>query len=236
MKRIFLILVVVCALHTNVSAQESTTYFFMGNIYGGDKQYAYLPVYLSYGENPEKIIAVSMSNGQGVISFFGVPIDEHKDYVFTIPFPKGSQQYIYRGLSQGEEFSFASGNISIHMKIEDEMLDYVTIEEKYVEKEDEERSIKDWLLSQFPTIELDDNTFVDKKTQKSLRLLLNGMPMPEEQIVPILNEGKMNMVKKVVLAKLKEPNDYIAGAIEIVIPIAPVQEYVKTTYSLQRIK
>lgn len=222
MKRILILTTALCALCLtcfNLKAQENTTYFFRVIVTTspdeGGTPLAYLPVYLSRKEAPDKIIAVRMTDRIGQAWFIDVPIDIYKDYIFTLPFKDGELRYLNPGYTK--EPSFKGGNADNPILV-DAGMQWETSVEKTPGTDIGKLSTLDWLLKEFPNIAIDGANFYDKKSEATLQLLINGT-IPDgtdmAKMVKILQKNPAKNVESAKLSLLINGGDYFAGAIDI---------------------
>lgn len=219
---------------SKVKAQPSTNYWFEGNIYmtqtDKEKRYPYLPVYLSTLDSPDEIIAVGMSNSVGTISFKGIPIDISKDYILSLPFRNNVIRYRFHGIKNP---TFKTGNVSIHMKLDEDIPNYYTTKEFEINEKVYSLNFIDWVVRD-NSISYDNNSFIDKSKQLGFRIFVNGMMLPDDKLQTLLRQLTMDMVKKVSFIYLND-NEYFVGAIDIRLSIGNVPNISETTFTLNKI-
>lgn len=232
--RLFVFLCVAFS-HLISYAQESTNYFFLGNIYyqdadGQELRLPYLPVMMARRDNPDKIIAVSMTNSVGTVSFLGIPMDISKDYIFTLDLPSGQKRFLFTGIANP---SFKGGNVSIHMRL-DKHEKYLTLQRLAIAK------------GQMDTPALDIATSAIKGASRkgvnitnseglSYRIFLRGRPVQDKKIEEALQSLTGSFIENIVISHPIEENDYFAGAIDFITTIGKPLSIEKTTYSLERL-
>ena len=238
MKLKFLFLFFLCAYFFNALGQVNTTYFFLGNVYsvrehGLEKRYPYLPVYLSLKEKPDEVIAVGMTDAVGTISFKGTPMDIAKAYIFTLPFPDRERKFVFRGIPNP---SFKSGNVTVHTRIDEECKQsYFERKVLQPEKADEDKKFAEWLRQQNVGIECEGNNFFDKESERSYRIMFNGVSLPADKTKQVLGLVTMGMIKNVFIVQLTLPDDNFAGAIDIRLIEGEVPTIKTTTFSLDEL-
>ena len=238
MKLKFLFLFFLCAYFFNALGQVNTTYFFLGNVYsvrehGLEKRYPYLPVYLSLKEKPDELVAVGMTDAVGTISFKGTPMDIAKAYIFTLPFPDRERKFVFRGIPNP---LFKSGNVTVHTRIEEECKQsYFERKVLQPEKADEDKKFAEWLRQQNVGIECEGNNFFDKESERSFRIMFNGVSLPADKTKQVLGLITMGMIKNVFIVQLTLPDDNFAGAIDIRLIEGEVPTIKTTTFSLDEL-
>ena len=238
MKLKVLFLIAMCAFFSKVKSQENTTYFFLGNVYsvrdyGLEKRYPYLPVYLSLKEKPDEIVAVGMTDAVGTISFKGTPMDIAKAYIFTLPLPDRERKFVFNGTPNP---SFKSGNVTVHTRIEEECKQsYFERSELLPKKADGDRKFAEWLRQQDVGIECEGNNFFDKDSERSYRIMFNGVSLPADKTKQVLGLVTMEMIKNVFIVQLTLPDDNFAGAIDIRLIEGEVPTIKATTFSLDEL-
>ncbi len=238
MKLKFLFLFFLCAYFFNALGQVNTTYFFLGNVYsvrehGLEKRYPYLPVYLSLKEKPDEVVAVGMTDAVGTISFKGTPMDIAKAYIFTLPFPDRERKFVFRGIPNP---SFKSGNVTVHTRIDEECKQsYFERKVLQPEKADEDKKFAEWLRQQNVGIECEGNNFFDKESERSYRIMFNGVSLPADKTKQVLGLVTMGMIKNVFIVQLTLPDDNFAGAIDIRLIEGEVPTIKTTTFSLDEL-
>lgn len=238
MKLKFLFLFFLCAYFFNALGQVNTTYFFLGNVYsvrehGLEKRYPYLPVYLSLKEKPDEVVAVGMTDAVGTISFKGTPMDIAKAYIFTLPFPDRERKFVFRGIPNP---SFKSGNVTVHMRIDEECKQsYFERKILQPEKADGDKKIAEWLRQQNVGIECEGNNFFDKESERSYRIMFNGVLLPANKVQRVMSLLTMEMIKNVFIVQLTLPDDNFAGAIDIRLIEGEVPTIKATTFSLDEL-
>lgn len=238
MKLKFLFLFFLCAYFFNALGQVNTTYFFLGNVYsvrehGLEKRYPYLPVYLSLKEKPDEVIAVGMTDAVGTISFKGTPMDIAKAYIFTLPLPDRERKFVFRGIPNP---SFKSGNVTVHTRIGEECKQsYFERKVLQPEKADEDKKFAEWLRQQNVGIECEGNNFFDKESERSYRIMFNGVSLLADKTKQVLGLVTMGMVKNVFIVQLTLPDDNFAGAIDIRLTEGEVPTIKATTFSLDEL-
>lgn len=238
MKLKFLFLFFLCAYFFNALGQVNTTYFFLGNVYsvrehGLEKRYPYLPVYLSLKEKPDELVAVGMTDAVGTISFKGTPMDIAKAYIFTLPFPDRERKFVFRGIPNP---LFKSGNVTVHTRIEEECKQsYFERKVLQPEKADEDKKFAEWLRQQNVRIECEGNNFFDKESERSFRIMFNGVSLPADKTKQVLGLVTMGMIKNVFIVQLTLPDDNFAGAIDIRLIEGEVPTIKTTTFSLDEL-
>lgn len=238
MKLKFLFLFFLCAYFFNALGQVNTTYFFLGNVYsvrehGLEKRYPYLPVYLSLKEKPDEVIAVGMTDAVGTISFKGTPMDIAKAYIFTLPLPDRERKFVFNGIPNP---SFKSGNVTVHMRIDEECKQsYFERKILQPEKADEDKKFAEWLRQQNVGIECEGNNFFDKESERSYRIMFNGVSLPADKTKQVLGLVTMGMIKNVFIVQLTLPDDNFAGAIDIRLIEGEVPTIKTTTFSLDEL-
>ncbi len=232
--KIFYFTICIIMFGAKAEAQFSTNYWFEGNIYttrmDEEKRYPYLPVYLSLKESPDDMVAVGMSNSVGVISFKGVPIDISKDYIVSLPFGDKEVKYCFYGIKNP---SFKAGNVSIHMKLDEDMPDYYTSKEFVIEDKEYSLGFIDWAI-QHNDVAYCEHVFIDRSKQLGFRIFVNGMMLPDDKLQTLLKQLSMDMVKKVTIIYLND-SDYFAGAIDIRLSMGDIPSVSKTTFTLNKI-
>ena len=238
MKLKFLFLFFLCAYFFNALGQVNTTYFFLGNVYsvrehGLEKRYPYFPVYLSLKEKPDEVVAVGMTDAVGTISFKGTPMDIAKAYIFILPFPDRERKFVFNGIPNP---SFKSGNVTIHTRIDEECKQsYFERKVLQPEKTDGDKKIAEWLRQQDVGIECEGNNFFDKESERSFRIMFNGVSLPADKTKQVLGLVTMGMVKNVFIVQLTLPDDNFAGAIDIRLIEGEVPTIKTTTFSLDEL-
>ena len=238
MKLKFLFLFFLCAYFFNALGQVNTTYFFLGNVYsvrehGLEKRYPYLPVYLSLKEKPDEVVAVGMTDAVGTISFKGTPMDIAKAYIFTLPFPDRERKFVFNGIPNP---SFKSGNVTVHTRIDEECKQsYFERKVLQPEKADEDKKFAEWLRQQNVRIECEGNNFFDKESERSFRIMFNGVSLPADKTKQVLGLVTMGMIKNVFIVQLTLPDDNFAGAIDIRLIEGEVPTIKTTTFSLDEL-
>ena len=238
MKLKFLFLFFLCAYFFNALGQVNTTYFFLGNVYsvrehGLEKRYPYLPVYLSLKEKPDEVVAVGMTDAVGTISFKGTPMDIAKAYIFTLPFPDRERKFVFRGIPNP---SFKSGNVTVHTRIDEECKQsYFERKVLQPEKADEDKKFAEWLRQQNVGIECEGNNFFDKESERSYRIMFNGVLLPANKVQRVMSLLTMEMIKNVFIVQLTLPDDNFAGAIDIRLIEGEVPTIKATTFSLDKL-
>ncbi|MFC2413069.1 MAG: hypothetical protein ACFNQF_03540 [Bacteroides sp.] len=238
MKLKFLFLFFLCAYFFNALGQVNTTYFFLGNVYsvrehGLEKRYPYLPVYLSLKEKPDEVIAVGMTDAVGTISFKGTPMDIAKAYIFTLPLPDRERKFVFNGIPNP---LFKSGNVTVHTRIDEESKQsYFERKVLQPEKADEDKKFAEWLRQQNVGIECEGNNFFDKESERSFRIMFNGVSLPADKTKQVLGLITMGMIKNVFIVQLTLPDDNFAGAIDIRLIEGEVPTIKTTTFSLDEL-
>lgn len=238
MKLKFLFLFFLCAYFFNALGQVNTTYFFLGNVYsvrehGLEKRYPYLPVYLSLKEKPDEVVAVGMTDAVGTISFKGTPMDIAKAYIFTLPLPDRERKFVFNGIPNP---SFKSGNVTVHTRIDEECKQsYFERKVLQPEKADEDKKFAEWLRQQNVGIECEGNNFFDKESERSSRIMFNGVSLPADKTKQVLGLVTMGMIKNVFIIQLTLPDDNFAGAIDIRLIEGEVPTIKTTTFSLDEL-
>lgn len=238
MKLKFLFLFFLCAYFFNALGQVNTTYFFLGNVYsvrehGLEKRYPYLPVYLSLKEKPDEVIAVGMTDAVGTISFKGTPMDIAKAYIFTLPLPDRERKFVFNGIPNP---SFKSGNVTVHVRIDEECKQsYFERKILQPEKADGDKKIAEWLRQQNVGIECEGNNFFDKESERSYRIMFNGVLLPANEVQRVMSLLTMEMIKNVFIVQLTLPDDNFAGAIDIRLIEGEVPTIKATTFSLDKL-
>ena len=238
MKLKFLFLFFLCAYFFNALGQVNTTYFFLGNVYsvrehGLEKRYPYFPVYLSLKEKPDEVVAVGMTDAVGTISFKGTPMDIAKAYIFILPFPDRERKFVFNGIPNP---SFKSGNVTIHTRIDEECKQsYFERKVLQPEKTDGDKKIAEWLRQQDVGIECEGNNFFDKESERSFRIMFNGVSLPADKTKQVLGLVTMGMIKNVFIVQLTLPDDNFAGAIDIRLIEGEVPTIKTTTFSLDEL-
>lgn len=238
MKLKFLFLFFLCAYFFNALGQVNTTYFFQGNVYsvrehGLEKRYPYLPVYLSLKEKPDEVVAVGMTDAVGTISFKGTPMDIAKAYIFTLPLPDREREFVFNGIPNP---SFKSGNVTVHTRIEEECKQsYFERSELLPKKADGDRKFAEWLRQQDVGIGCEGNNFFDKDSERSIKLMFNGVMLPADKTQQILGLLTMEIVKRVFIVKLTIPDENFAGAIDIRLIEGEAPTIKETTFSLDEL-
>ncbi len=238
MKLKVLFLIAMCAFFSKVKSQVNTTYFFLGNVYsvreyGLEKRYPYLPVYLSLKEKPDEVVAVGMTDAVGTISFKGTPMDIAKAYIFTLPLPDRERKFVFNGIPTP---SFKSGNVTVHTRIDEECKQsYFEHKVLQPEKADEDKKFTEWLRLQNVGIECEGNNFFDKESERSYRIMFNGVSLTADKVQQVLGLVTMGMVKNVFIVQLTLPDDNFAGAIDIRLIDGEVPTIEATTFSLDEL-
>lgn len=238
MKLKFLFLFFLCTYFFNALGQVNTTYFFLGNVYsvrehGLEKRYPYLPVYLSLKEKPDEVIAVGMTDAVGTISFKGTPMDIAKAYIFTLPLPDRERKFVFNGIPNP---LFKSGNVTVHTRIDEECKQsYFERKVLQPEKADEDKKFAEWLRQQNVGIECEGNNFFDKESERSFRIMFNGVSLPADKTKQVLGLITMGMIKNVFIVQLTLPDDNFAGAIDIRLIEGEVPTIKTTTFSLEEL-
>lgn len=222
-KRILLLAIcAICLVGFNLNAQENTTYFYRAIVTTSPEEgrtpFAYLPVYMSCAEAPDEIIAVRMTDRAGIASFYGIPIDIYKDYIFTLPLKDGEVRYIRTGFK--EEPRFKSGNSDSFIWL-DASTQWATVVEKTPGKDVGKLNSLEWLQKEFPDIGLDGTTFFDKKSEGTLLFSINGFVgdgVDMNKLLKLLKKLPAEYVESAELSLLSGPNDYFAGAIDMTLP------------------
>lgn len=215
--------------------QESTTYFFLGNIYslgenGKEVRYPYLPVAMAKKEAPQKIIAVSVTNAAGVISFEGIPIDITKGYIFTISLPSGTKKFLFSGINNP---SFKGGNVSIHMKL-DRPEEYLKTNVFKPEKKD----YGDYAID-FATAKIQGATrrgaTITSKNGLNYRIYMKGRPVRGRKMTEALENIPAEALEKIIITHPILENDFFAGTIDFVTTAGKNTDSESTTYTLPRL-
>ncbi len=233
---------------TNMMSQSNTQYYFLGYIYSRgnaqalnkSKVYPYLPVELRMADNPDKVLAVKVSNGNGEVSFKGVPIDQFKDYYFDIlGLETSNLRYEMKGTKK--PYRFPSGNLTTHMRLPKEMRSYYTTDEYLFGKNEEETLLLE-LLQKHVGLSYEDGSFFSEEGDLPYKLLINGRAdFNERKFVPMLPQFSGGLIKSVTLIKYTNPNQYYEGAIDLHLTLGIITDRstVKTellNYSIQQVK
>lgn len=236
--KLLFLLLTMCGLFTALNAQETNTYFFKGNVYtpnpkGMEKRYPYLPVYLSRVESPDEIIAVGMTNAVGEISFKGVPIDIHKGYIFTLDFGKEQVKYKFFGFKKP---SFKGGNVSSHMKVEEDYPEYRKENIMKPSKADDAMRIDQWILMKNPALELEGSTFILKKDELAMRVYMSGQMAHADKLAKVLSEATIDRVSEIVVNTFLSPNEYFGGSVDVRLKDFDLPKITETTFSIPKLK
>lgn len=233
---------------TNMMSQSNTQYYFLGYIYSRgnaqalnkSKVYPYLPVELRMADNPDKVLAVKVSNGNGEVSFKGVPIDQFKDYYFDIlGLETSNLRYEMKGTK--EPYRFPSGNLTTHMRLPKEIRSYYTTDEYLFGKNEEETLLLE-LLQKHVGLSYEDGSFFSEEGDLPYKLLINGRAdFNERKFVPMLPQLSGGLIKSVTIIKYTNPNQYYEGAIDLHLTLGIITDRstVKTellNYSIQQVK
>lgn len=203
-------------------SQTSTQYFFLGYIYyraeghelSKSKVYPYLPVALKMADNPDKILAVKVANGNGEVSFNGVPIDIYKDYHFEI-LGLETNDLIYEMKGTKEPYKFAGGNLTTHMRLPKEMPAYFTIDE-LVFGDGEKETMLTELLQKHAGLIYEEGSFFSEEGDLPYKLLVNGRAdFNEKKFLPMLPQLSGGLIKAVKVIKYTNPNPYYEGVIDL---------------------
>lgn len=206
----------------NAMGQANTNYYFLGYIYSRadgqalneSKVYPYLPVELKVADNPNEVLAVKVSNGNGEVSFKGVPIDVFKDYQFDVlGLEACGLKYQMDGTK--EPYKFKSGNLTIHMRLPKEMAPYFTIEE-LVLGGSQENALLTEVLKDNVGLSYEEGSFFSEQGDLPYRLLINGRSdFNEKKFIPMLLQLSGDLIKSVKIIKYINPNPYYEGVIDI---------------------
>ena len=208
---------------SNVMAQENTNYYFLGYIYSrlnnqelaDSKVYPYTPVLLKYEDDLSKVLAVKIANGNGEVSFKGIPIDIYKDYIVEIFGVENSKPFSYLREGTKEPYSFPDGNLTIHMRLPHELNDFYAINEITFEKNEEDIPLID-LLKRYQNITFLEGSFFYSESKVPLKLFINGHgDYNDNQIRSMIHQISASVVKKVKIIKYTNPNPYYEGVIDI---------------------
>lgn len=216
-------------------AQESETYFFLGNIYcqdkhGEEQRFPYLPVAMARQDAPDRVLAVMMSNAVGEVSFRGVPMDISRGYIFTITLPSGTYRFLFSGIPSP---TFESGNVSIHMKL-DSLEKYLTLRTIVPAKEHHDRLALDVATEAIQGATRSGVAIADK-AGLNYRLFLSGRAVRGKKMTDALAGIHAGLIEKIVIAHPTHENDYFAGSIDFVVDIGKRLRIEPTTYTLPRL-
>lgn len=217
-KTCVLIVLSIVSSWTTALSQEGTTYFFQGYTYQQVKSKKspcpYLTVVL-HEVGSEQAKAVSMSNGFGDCSFYGVPIDIYKDYKLSV---YAGDKLLGVYLRQGfrEKPSFPGGNINTHTLVPSGSEAYST---KILELPKGKSLSLRQFLTQTPELELEEDMLFLKGGSSSLRIFINHATLPADKLKALLNTLDTNYISRCELILYKQANPYFAGAINILLTI-----------------
>lgn len=206
----------------DVIGQTSTQYYFLGYIYSRaegqelseSKVYPYLPVVLKMAEEPDKVLAVKVANGNGEVSFKGVPIDIYKDYHFEI-LGLGTSDLKYQMKGTKEPYKFASGNLTTHIRLPENMSSNFTIEELMIDKSEEDMLLTE-LLQKHAELSYEEGSFFSEEGDLPYKLLINGRAdFNEKRFIPMLPQLSGGLVKSVKIIRYSDSNPYYEGAIDL---------------------
>lgn len=232
----------------NTMSQTNTQYYFLGYIYSraegqglkDSKVYPYLPVVLKESGNANNILAVKVANGNGEVSFKGVPINIFKDYCFDILGLKGNDLK-YRIKGTKEPYTFKSGNLTIHMRLPQEEGPYFKTEEFVFEKSEENTLLTEF-LQKHVGLSYNDGSFFSKDGDLPYKLLINGKAdFNGKKIIPMLPQMTGALIKVVKVIKYTNPNPYYEGVINLHLIQGEITDCstVRTellTYSIEQVK
>ena len=151
-------------------------------------------------------------------------MDIAKAYIFTLPFPDRERKFVFRGIPNP---LFKSGNVTVHTRIEEECKQsYFERSELLPKKADGDRKFAEWLRQQDVGIE---------DSERSIKLMFNGVTLPADKTQQILGLLTMEIVKRVFIVKLTIPDENFAGAIDIRLIEGEVPTIKTTTFSLDEL-
>ena len=174
-----------------------------------------------------------MTDAVGTISFKGTPMDIAKAYIFTLPLPDRERKFVFNGIPNP---SFKSGNVTVHTRIDEECKQsYFERKVLQPEKADGDKKIAEWLRQQNVGIECEGNNFFDKESERSYRIMFNGVSLPTDKVQQVMSLLTMEMIKNVFIVQLTLPDDNFAGAIDIRLIEGEVPTIKATTFSLDEL-
>lgn len=160
-------------------------------------------------------------------------MDIAKAYIFTLPLPDRERKFVFNGIPNP---SFKSGNVTVHMRIDEECKQsYFERKVLQPEKADEDKKFAEWLRQQNVGIECEGNNFFDKESERSFRIMFNGVSLPADKTKQVLGLVTMGMIKNVFIVQLTLPDDNFAGAIDIRLIEGEVPTIKTTTFSLDEL-
>lgn len=219
----------------SLNAQESTSYFFLGNVFttatdGTEHRFPYLPIQMALATDLDNPVAVGMTNGNGEISFYGVPMDIHRDYVFTVVLPSGTYRFLRKGLANP---SFKSGNVNAHIKL-DAQEPYYKVQTLQATNEQGKLSFIDFVAQSVGATKREDLSLTNKEGLP-YRIMLGGQELPPQKLALLNSKITASMLEKVLVITPTLPNDYFAGVIDLYIPGISKKAIEKTSHYLPRL-
>ena len=97
------------------------------------------------------------------------------------------------------------------------------------------KKIAEWLRQQNVGIECEGNNFFDKESERSYRIMFNGVLLPANEVQRVMSLLTMEMIKNVFIVQLTLPDDNFAGAIDIRLIEGEVPTIKATTFSLDKL-
>lgn len=217
---------------TRLVAQESKRYFFAGSIYyynaeGAELRCPYPPVYMARQDAPDEVLAVAVSNAVGEVSFYGVPMDITKNYIFSFDLGAKRLRYLFKGLPKP---NFSGGNVSIHMRI-DKFERYLHLRRVTPTGGDKSRSVLELATAAIKGAQREGLTITNAEGL-SYRLFINGRPISGDKQSAALKVLTGEYLRNILITEPIQPNDYYAGSIDFVSTLGTDLRYDKMTYTL----
>lgn len=196
-------------------AQPTTNYWFEGYVYGSATDNAsqrgqFVPVVLAQANAPTKYLAISMTDGAGFFSFRGTPIDYKQQYIVTLLY--GTKNESYKCLRYDTPPALI-GAISSDVKTKIRS-DFYTSTNLSLAKQKAGTSFASFLKKQ-PTLQLKAGVYYIKGKKGVPNIYVNGKRYYSNDFQNLVSELTTDQVESVRVLKLKSPNKFIPGAIEI---------------------
>lgn len=196
-------------------AQPTANYWFEGYIYGSVTDNAsqrgkFVPVVLALASNPTKYLAISMTDGAGFFSFRGTPIDYKQQYIVTLLY--GTKNESYKCLRYDTPPALIGAiNSDVKTKIRS---DFYTSTNLSLAKQKTGTSFASFLKKQ-PTLQLKAGIYYIKGKKGVPNIYVNGKRYFSTDFQERLSSLTTDQVESVRVLKLKSPNKFIPGAIDI---------------------
>lgn len=242
------ILASLCALYFNAGAQkdpqyqEDTKAYFHCRVYSmtDDKQksirHPYITVLLSRENDPKTVVAAALTNPIGEAIFKDVPIDLTRPYLFTVLLPNGNKRVFRSNVWANEKAKTIRGNLHVNICLNDlTLVDYYSAKNVELDSKSKLKFVE-MLAKQCQATCEGTNFYINDYAYPIF--VNNGTPLEQKGFDRLMRIITSTHVKYCSLVRLKQHNDYFAGAIDLMLTIGetPTVHQLDEQYALKEVK